>query len=90
MTSSSDSGRSHHMTAANDRVGSVRIDRLVLRGVDLDMHEAASLPARIAAELKRRLPTDASNLPPAARANDVALHVAHRIAAEVRTRGGEQ
>ncbi|WP_448612077.1 hypothetical protein [Geodermatophilus sp. URMC 60] len=66
----------------------VRIDRLVLRGVDLDMQDAAALPARIAAELERRPSTEAVP-PPAPTGHDVARHVAHRIAAEVRGRGRE-
>lgn len=73
-----------------DNVQRVRIDRLILRGVDMDMHDAASLPARIAAELNRRPRSDASDAVQATNTHDVALSVANRIATEVRSRGHEQ
>lgn len=73
-----------------DNVQRVRIDRLVLRGVDMDLHDAASLPARIAAELDRPRRGDASDPALATTTHDVALSVANRIITEVRSRGHER
>lgn len=70
-------------TSSDGRVGRVRIDRLVLRGVDMEMHDAASLPARIAVELDRRGGSNVSG----ANSQDVALSIAQRITAELRTQG---
>ena len=69
-----------------DRVERVRIDRLVLRGVDLDLHDASALPARVAAALEwQRRGGD-----PRARGaagQDVAAAIAQHITATLAGRG---
>jgi len=61
-----------------NRITRVRIDRLVLRGVDISMHDAASLPTKIAAELQRN--TQAHD-------DDRAVHPTHHdLAAEITSR----
>lgn len=66
-----------------DRVARVRIDRLVLRGVDLDPRDAGSLPTLVATaiEQRRRAPTG-----PAAQGGDaraIAAAIARRATAAV-------
>jgi hypothetical protein len=73
-----------------DRVQHVRIDRLVLRGVDMDLHDAASLPAWVAAELERGNSIEGADAAVAANTHDIALSVAQRIATEMHSRGREQ
>lgn len=75
------------MTAGPDRIGSVRIDRLVLRNVDLGPHAARVLPELIAAELIRgqRSTEPAGPIAPTmpALAAEIARHVVrHDEAAE--------
>jgi hypothetical protein len=70
-----------------DRVERVRIDRLVLRGVDLDLHDAAALPARVAAALERQRLGGGAAPDPSAGGQDVAAAIAQRIAAAVAGQG---
>jgi len=56
----------------------VRIDRLVLRGVDLDLRDAGSLPARVAAALQQP-PRGPGGVAPGADAQAIAAAIAQRV-----------
>jgi hypothetical protein len=83
MTPRGARGRPHDVT---DRITRVRIDRLVLYGVDLDMHDAASLPARIAAELQRSTQASDGDHAAGPTARDLAAEIASRIRVEIVSR----
>jgi hypothetical protein len=66
-----------------DRVARVRIDRLVLRGVDLDLHDAGSLPARVAAAIEQQPRGSGGRSAPGADAQAIAVAIADRVSAAV-------
>jgi len=69
-----------------DNVQRVRIDRLVLRGVDIDMHDAASLPARIAAAIEHARRERGNRPAQRVDAHDIVVAIAQRVYAAVDSR----
>lgn len=66
-----------------DRVARVRIDRLVLRGVDLELHDAASLSDRVAAAIEHPRPGPGHHPARGADAQAIAAAIADRVSAAV-------
>jgi hypothetical protein len=73
----------------SDRVARVRIDRLVLRGVDLDLHDAGSLPARVVAALQQPSRGSGGGSAPGADARAIAAAIAQRVSEAAATARGE-
>jgi hypothetical protein len=74
------------VTAGRDRIGSVRIDRLVMRNVALAPHAARVLPELIAAELGRGGGARDTGEPIRPTVDSLAAAVAHRVRTEVTDR----
>ncbi|HWD46388.1 MAG TPA: hypothetical protein VHM23_22235 [Actinomycetota bacterium] len=73
----------------SDRVARVRIDRLVLRGVDLDLRDAGSLPARVAAALQQPSRGPEARVAEGADAQTIAVAIAQRVSEAAATARGE-